>query len=569
MYARNSTTNGNIGDNKRLWRQVNGSLQFDVDPNGQTTVVAFGVMGFSGSFATLNDFGAIWNAPGGGQNCEKITPTIASGGCAQTLHYPFLFGNPIQVAVTSIDKDGYESPIDPSKTLTMQDTFGPLVETSSQGMVARLTSDFRTSSNSSLKNNIVQRGQTFRKVMIVPWSEPLVTTTAPIFTSRGGQVTIVQQGTTVWDPFTALDQPINISDANGTPLTLSVPGACTEVMVARTGVPVGVNPLRGDTIIPVRNAGLFSVSASARVVFINPGYGSAAGSGAWIDEITGISAVDAANNRITLALGLQNSVPADALVCLVDAPATAAQNVISVGGTGGADVAVNNASMFMYGQTVALYRPQTGGNPDQIFEFFTVSGMDTVASPNFITLSGVPNAGQNTTSVIFPLPVGMTRYGSFAGVLYSGSCCFRGEYQLRTQNDLSSLLMTDVIGGNNTVVTLTFLSVGDTVLFDMDGDLLRTFNGSNAAFADQFFTTVKAIQFDASATTPTWSFTVDLPAGAVYIHGQSRVIALGDAFSVTGVQDTSATATSPHTVNTHQDTFTADTCPDCENGSVY
>jgi hypothetical protein len=554
MYARNTTTNGNIGDNKRLWRQVNGQVQFMVDPNGQTTIVASSVMGYTAitgpMLATFNDFGAVWVIP----------PTLGCfmgpsgvGSCGGSLNYPFLFGNPIQVAVTSVDKDGYETPIDPTKTLVLQDSFGPLVQSSSPGFGGSLSSDFRGFTMSSLKGNVTQRGQLFRKIVTIPWSEPLLTTTAPVLTAKSGQVKIVQQQNAVWDPFNNVDQPTNISDFTAVPVVLSVPGGCTEVMVARTGVPAGVNPMRGDTIIPVRNATLFTVGASTRTVFINA---SGVGGGTWIDEITGIAAVDTVNNRVTLAQGLQNSVAAGNLMCLVDGPANAVQNFISAGGATGADISVNNASIFFQGEIVAFYLPQTGGNPNQLLQTRTIIGLDTVSSPNKIIVSSSVSPLHNTTTVIFPFPAG-SRYGVGAGGL-------EGEYALRPQTDMSTNLKLDVTSGAGVTITLNTpaanLSVGDVVVFDVDGDL-------NQTFVDQYFATVKAIQFLPTATTPSYTFVVDLlppavPAGTVFIHGQSKVIALGDAFTVTGVQDTSGTATNPHTVNIHQDTFTAD-------GSIY
>jgi hypothetical protein len=530
IYARNVPPAGtpNIADNRRLWRQVNGSVAFTVDPNGQTTIIATGVMG-GGPFASFADYGA---------------PATFTGG----LSYPWLFGNVVQVAVTSVGQGGFESPIDVAKVLAMQDTFGPLVATGGTLNPGALNSDFRAGSASSSLKVVTNRGQTFRKVVQVPFSEPILTTSAPVFTSRSKHLTITSQLPTSWSG--VADQPNNFVDLLQTPLNLSVPGPCTEVLVARTGVPAAVNPARGDTLIPVRSTSLFTVSATARVVFVAPTYTTGAGTAGWLDEITGITAVDANLGRVTLALGLQNSVPANTLMCLVDAPASNSQAFISVGGPTGQDVAVNNASLFVQGETVALYRPQAGGNPNQLLQTFTITGLDTVSSPNTISLSAVPSATHNTTTVVFPAPVGFTRYGASAPT---------GEYILRPKNDISGLLKTDITGGPNTTVTLlgaaASLAVGDVVIFDVDGDTTKT-------FVDQTFATVKAIQFLPNATTPSFTFVVDLTPGVVYIHGQSAVIALGDAFTISGVQDTSGTQASPHPVNAHQDTFTAD-------GSIY
>jgi hypothetical protein len=54
------------------------------------------------------------------------------------------------------------------------------------------------------------------------------------------------------------------------------------------------------------------------------------------------------------------------------------------------------------------------------------------------------------------------------------------------------------------------------------------------------------------------AITVDLPTTMQLLHGKSRVISLGDSFSVSGVHDTSSTSASVHNLDPHRDQFTAD-----------
>lgn len=419
-------------------------------------------------------------------------------GAGVTAGAPWRFGNSVQFAVTADDALGFRSPLDVSKLLTTKDDFGGL-----------LTSVAVDPAGQPLPFAAVnERGATFAKTLKLSFSEPMNASVAPTLTSTGAWLTVKKVVSSAWG--SVVPEPGSSSAQTAfVNLQLQSRMPCTELVLARA---------QGELIVPVRDAGLFAVSATNRVLFLD---GS---TGVFLAEVVGVGAVDAPANRLTLSAALPAAVANGSLVCSL-AGANTSAFVSSVG----TSVVVIDAKAFAVGQTVVIYEPQVGG-AGQVLDLRTVAGVDTLT--NTLVLNAAPAPTHTTASIVFSLTTGGT------------------EAALRASTALT--LTKDTAGGNDVDLfvsaPVTNVLVGDLVLVDQDGDLKTT--------VDQAQVKVKQVRFAPGAPPTVYSLVVDLPASFTLLRGRSTARALGDSFTVSGTRDTSAAA--PKALDLHRDQFSGD-----------
>ena len=467
LFARNTTSSGGGQTATLQWREI--STVAASDPNLNPTVIA-----------TINLFAA-----GLGYN-----------------GLPWAFGNGVEIAVTAEDANGFQSAIDGARLLATKDSFGGLL--TGIGLDATLaTFPFVPT---------VERGSSFVRSFRLDFSEAMSTTSAVALTSTTPNLTVGKTNNLAWGTAAGpAATPGNTGTSAFLNVSLSVPGACTELLLDRS---------TGDTILPVRDSSYFVQGATGRALFLNPA------SGAFQAEVINLAKVDP--GVLTLNAGLPASAGAlakGALVCSPEAPARLAK-AVTIANTS-ASVVVDDASLFSVGETVLVYEPQTNG-AGQVADVRVVNGLDTAA--NTLVLNANPAAGHTAATVVLPLNV------------------LNGEVSLRGPSNLHTLQVKDIAGGGSVDIQLSAaapLLVGDTVLIDADGDLKTT--------PDQVQVKVKAIKM----TVAPFTFTVDLPALSL-LRGRAKIIALGDAFTVSGVHDTSPAQPATRVLDPHRDQFTAD-----------
>ncbi len=428
--------------------------------------------------------------------------------------YPWSFGNHLQFAVASLDDKDPPNVIDVSGLLETSDDF--------PGVLTGIEIDPTLPAPFDAR---VERGATFAKAIRLNFSEPMITTAPPALTSQSANVTIRNVNAWAWGDAASAPSATPLSAALHAflSLQLSVKGACSELLVARSA---------GDRILQVRDTSFFSADAGGpaqRLLLLD------SSDGTFMGEAVGVDTVDVAAGRITLVSPLvlapgKINLPSGALVCALSGNGATLALFDSATDS---SVTVDDARPFYVGEPVVIYEPQTAG-AGEISDVRTLTGVDT--SSNLLMLSEPAAAGHTSSgSVVVPL----NRLGTGAA----------GEVALRPSVMLA--LTHDVIGGpGSTELFVTFdgapanVMVGDTVLIDADGDLTTT--------PDQAQATVTQVKF---ATTP-YSIVADLPASMTLLHGQAKVIGLGDCFGVGGTRDTSASAVTP--LDRHRDQFSAD-----------
>ncbi|MBS2021512.1 MAG: carboxypeptidase regulatory-like domain-containing protein [Deltaproteobacteria bacterium] len=466
VYARNTVSRSNNEQGNLDWRELNATFLTAIDPSSNTPVAV-----------NVNPWGTL--------------------GVVPSQNAPWRYGNHVQFAITTEDALGFRSNIDTSKLLDTKDDFG--------GFLTGIAVD--PGGQPGLFAATTERGAQFNRTFKLTFSEPMNAASIPTLTSTGGALTAKK---VVVSGFGGTTPDSSVSDSNTAFVTLQLEAhsPCTELLLARAA---------GDVLLPVRDASLFPVSTTAKLLFLD------GGSGGFLGESTGVTASDTTANVVTLTTALVPTLANNSLVCaLGDATATA---FVSTATT---SMVVNDAKAFFVGQTIMVYEPQVSG-AGQIADVRTISGIDTPT--NTLVLNSALTAGHTTASIVFAFTAG-------------------GETALRSSTVVA--LQKDVIGAADSDLfvagPISGVAIGDLVLIDLDGDAKTT--------KDQFQVKVKQLKFAPAAPPTVYSFTADVPTGVTILHGRATVRALGDSFTVGGTRDTSASAAKP--LDTHRDQFTID-----------
>jgi hypothetical protein len=416
--------------------------------------------------------------------------------------FPWSFGNHVLFAISSEDAAGLVINQGLSNPLDTVDEFPGMltaIEIDHAGLPLPFTAG-------------EERGASFEKTIGLTFSEPMTTASPPSITSQTANLAVREVVASAWgrDSSTPSATPPSAASTAFLLLALSVKGACTELLVARSP---------GDLLLAVRDSSYFAAGAATRLLFLD------GTTGAFLGEASNVAAVDATLQRLTLATPLAADLPAGALACAITGGHASLAHYLA-----GADgsITVNDATAFFVGEPVAIYEPRVDG-AGEIQDLRTVTGVDTAAG--VLHLSAPLTPGHGAASLVLPL----NGLGS--------------EVALRPGAPLA--LQRDAIGGPGTelfVTAPTSVMVGDTVLVDADGLLGTT--------PDQAQAIVKQVKFAPASAGAPLSIVLDLPPTLTLLHGRSVVIGLGDSFLVGGTVSTSATAAAP--LDRHRDQFTPD-----------
>ncbi len=498
VYARSSLATG--PDDRREWKpvRVDGWRPLGNDVYAASTIIASGAL--RGDFGR---FGLEWEG----------------------VPYPLLARATLELAVTSVNAQGVESPIDGAKTLTLSDTARP--------MLTSVDADF---AGAGLLARSLEQGAGFKRIVRMQFSEPVNPAFPPQLAVKSGNLSLTSAGTPIWSASHPDTTPAHATEVY-LPVNLRARGPCTALTLDRAGVPASVNIARGDKQLFVRDASIFTSGDARRIVFLTAGFG-------YVTEAAGIASVDTAANLVTLNAGLEVSLPAGTLACFVSAGADHVQSILSFqnrteNGANAVDIAVTDPGIFYRGERVLVFKPADTNGGVALAEVRTVTHVNTETLR--MRLSETVSASHSMDSILIPLQVAP-------------------EYGLRPRRELA--LVQDVDGASGALLTLPTnlppaaqpaqdLMRGDALLIDADGDLRTT--------TDRFEGTIRSIKQipDDPATVgvieESSAITVDLPAMKI-VRGRSRVMALGDTFAVTGIHDTSHDAPS-ETLNTRRDSF--------------
>lgn len=481
LYARN-TRNPAGAPEQRQWRPVEATFSSSWNLDGQTTIYASGVM--------QGDFGAFGPAGTG---------------------FPWLFGNGVELAVVSVQADGFEAPIDPAKALTFADTTAP--------MIVAVNGDY---DGAGPLARTPEAGASFRRNFLVEFSEPMNTAAEPVLTLRSGMLTLEGVERVAWAPLNP-DTPSTLSDRVAFTARLRTRGACTPLTQDR----IGSTEKPGDRVLLVSDASLFSAGPDHRVIFVT-------GGGSYVGEARNISSVHPATGQVVLAAGLDLSVSAGTLACLATAAGTAVQVATSVANVPEADAAdlrVANSSLFYRGQKILVFRAKTTETP-AVLEVRIVSHVDTVERT--VRVEGLIDDTHGEGTVLLPFD-------------------FVPEYVLRPRRELT--LVGDLTAPTEGEIEIPLVVAGaleamkgDALVLDLDGDLTTT--------TDRIESVLKEVRFVPAKGTAAERFSVfaDLPTGTQLLRGVSRVFVTGDAFRLGGVRDTSQTDPAA-TLNPRRDAF--------------
>lgn len=411
---------------------------------------------------------------------------------------PWLLGNGIELAVTTVNHEGRETPLDPSRTLTLRDTRAP-----------GLLSASADHQNPNQNPRTPSAGVRLSRELQLSFSEPMDASTLPQVQVKSGNLSLASSAAASWNPLLP-NVPVELSDILTIPVTLRTKGSCTEVLVDRLGFPAG-EARSGDKVLVVSDASALPSGASNQLIFVS------ADGDTLLGESDNIVSSDQASGQVVLAKPLEFDVPAGSLACLASVSPDAVALVTDFDhDEDPSSLKVSDPTLFFRGQQIVLYLAPKGEDPGA-FDRVEVSHVDTVSRTIHVS-APLSDLHAKDKSVALPLD-------------------FMPEYRLRPWEELE--LAADVEGAKNVEVSLEFspelmLMVGDHVLFDVDGDLLSSH--------DRVEVKIKQVRFSPAVSggePERFRISVDLPAGTHYLRGVSRVIALGDSFEISGVRDSS------------------------------
>lgn len=446
---------------------------------------------------------------------------------------PWGFNNAVEFAIVAQDVFGFNPPLDTTKIFSTADTFG--------GVANAVAVD--TASSPGAFASIAERGNWFTKTVAVTFSEPMNGTSTPTLTLTSGANALVGGPLAfAWgdgaNPST--NAPNTASKAWWSLQLQAKNNPCTEIVSAR---------INGDILLPVRDGSIFA--ANSKIMIVQPALAAAPPyTGNVYAEATVASATQTVVTLTSPIVALPPApnttalnIPNGSLACTATAKgaAQATSGLVTQFPSGtipaGTDLAkiplAGSAAGFFIGQTVMVYEPPNGGLP-AIFDVRSVRGVDTsgniIYTASALTFSVTSTQpGHTANSIVFPL---------------SGT----GEAALRSTFDVGANvgLINDKVAGGVIDLSPTSsanglgLLVGDLVLLDTDGDLTTT--------NDQVQAPVTAVvctpNTPATVNNQVCKVTVGAPGDTtVLFQSRSKVIGLGDSFSIAGTRDTSGLTT--------------------------
>ena len=441
-------------------------------------------------------------------------------------------GNKLDFAVTAVDYNGFESPLDTTKAFTLSDVTYASIDwasgdTGGSGAAQQSTTELGTAG--------------IKKVFSLTFSEAMNGTGTPSITPVGGNIMGISTATPLLSWNADALRPENTSSAAVLgPVTMAVRGACVPLTCSVSSQ------------LPDQRACVSSVAplsgANGNKIFFVDAFGNVQNTGASTQTWVTVSGVNTTTNVLSFSPGAQATMSTGSFIfaCPAYSIAGSVATLAQATTTTSAVIHVDNASIFYPNETVNLFDTSTS----TLFHSQVVL-VDT--SANTVTLS-------SATSVVMS---GTTTFMSAAPQDF--------EYGYRpvtvpTLSEDTTVSATTTLSFDNSIKATTVM-VGDAVLIDVDGNL----NTAN----DRFFATVAGVKLNSVGTTPgvitlgaAPTGLPSLPSGTTLVHSTSLVMLLGDSFAVGGsLADTSGNLG----LNSYRDHFSpCSGTPGCVNNSfVY
>lgn len=491
VYARQSYT-GSAGEQLFGWQQIDANIDLGLGGlTGGGTVTATGVL--ASGYPSWSDFGV--------------------GALGGPVGNPLAYGNILELAVTSVSGDGYESPIDESKTRVLLDvTKSRLVQVSEiQGQDGDLNEETETGSFAVEKS--------FR----VRFSELMSTQASGSWEVRSGNITSFQTNgvTTDWDddggvvPDSGVFASFELDFAGVcTPLTQDVNKENDSIFVQ------DITPFQKDfSVFFVTSDGHSLAHTATRVV----------------DQTIPLEKTV----RFTAPLDNEGSgdMAAGTFACRVEASDGLSSALYFPIGSGSSTIDVADPNPFYPNQEILVFSDVPSLNVHRAKVLQVREGKVGI---NGITI--VPGALDVEPAVPFNADGGnvMAAPGDF-------------EEGFRHARDLGCTETfitdsTDQLQVHQDLMKASTVKEGDLLLVDADGNL--------DTVSDRAFTRVSTIHMDPNPAggvegvdyhvsiepAPGGDPFYPLPQGLFLQEGVTRVIHLGDSFSLTGYADTSGNA---------------------------
>lgn len=473
VYVRQRNDNGTdiaFGN----WYLVSANLDLEagvLDPSLPPTVFASNVMDIVGGFTDWADFGVL----GAG---------------------PLSFGGQIDIVVTAIDTDGFESSIDSSLGITLAD----VTPASLQTVVVPYA-------GTDPQDNPQENGATFNSNVRLNFSEYLEATVNPELAITSGMVVSMgQPDYTSWDP----TDPLTPRTANDSlvlgPMAFRVKGSCSEALCDADFN--AADAAQSDDSICVQDASLFA--GGDDVVFVTAG-------GVLRHAHLTIGTVDSGIDILTFTAPVANNIVTGDFVCNLSATTTTTTSVAYTTPTAPAEFDVGVASGFHTGQDLFIYD--------------TVGGIGETAAIDYV-LAGSVNRLISNGPLANNYPIGAFIFMRPTNGEYAFRPVETASLRFDSQATAVSIRLDFDLN-----LTSTMVMERDLVLIDVDGELLTV--------DDRYFGVVAELimQPDQIAVGDQSDYHIILgvpPVGLPAVPPNTRVqpgitlvLMLGDSFAIT------------------------------------
>lgn len=521
------------------WQGIDGAASytvyarqtFDTEPSGWQKVNAQISSGFAvpGDAPTIYATGVL---SGGNPNWHDYGVGYAGG----SVGNPLAYGNMIQLAVTATDEQGFEGAIDSNKTIGFIDT-----------TQARVSKSSEVSGGASPQESTTELGFFgTKKIFDVTFSELLNTEVGGTWDIESGNITFHNQpSVTSWDVGGQVGSSGSDQGRFG-PMTVDFRGVCTAVIGDAAGP---------SSTVSVQDVTLFL--DGGEVFFLN-----ASGSGMAHPTLMTLTFVDAGADILELTNTFEEAggsgLSAGSFACANSPKQDLSTNITEPIESGQTELELADQRLFYPNQQIVVF----SASPDPVVATATVIRVrePVFGGPGFL----IQQAGIDVSP---SLP--FSRDNALVLARPTSS-----ELGFRKAHDL--VLDQTVTTDGSGILPLTTSSLESSMV--LEGDLaLVDVDGVWDTVADRYRVSIASVQmqlFDESKDILASEFHVEvgpapgnafaLPSQVVLVAGQTRIVHLGDAFLLSGYQDTSGNGG----LNEFADGFSYcdGSLPGCSNG---
>ncbi len=462
------------------WHEVSASLGASIAGPGVTPVLV--------ATAVMAGESPSWDAFGIG----------AAGGAVGN---PLALSNGIELAVTTVDAQGHESPIDDDKLLGLVDTT----------QVGVIQADVAAPEPDEVELGMLDVG----KSIDLRLTELVDTAESGHWTVHSGNILSLNQPASVdWD----VDGAVSIQGASDKgrfgPMRLDFRGTCTEIVAPASAT---------DDMVAVHDTGL--LSGGGDVIFLTHDGLSLAHA-----VVRSVAAVDHVAKVVSFVSELGETLEAGEHICIAHDLEGFSTEMQDSGSEGDSTLTVTDPLLFYPNQPIMIFSQ----NPDPVMMAATVVRVrEPVLSPQgFVVLPGEMDI---TPSLAF------TR--DEAVIMARPSSVEQG-FRFATELALDHSVTTDeteTLPLDPATVDASTVLRGDLLLIDVDG-VLDTVD-------DRHYVEIETVHMEAAFDSnppdyrvtliPAAGFPITLPEGLFLQASATRIVHLADSFLLAALEDTS------------------------------